>query len=725
MPCFEVVLMCNRFSNAYFGLNPVKKNKMQKRKYILSFLIFIACLAFANADVLNPVKWQITGKQINQQTIRMNFKAQIDKNWHLYGSEIVGEGPVPTTVFYDDTTLFKSIGSLVPDHPPESVYDPNFGIKLPFYDHTVTFTQTLTTLDAVPSKITGFIEFMCCDDKTCIPPAQEEFSVQFNKKSSREKTSPGTSEKENQSVQLSESQIELNLNTNKDTGSGQKNDTVKKEPLTIATAEQEKKPEERSLWIFFLLSLLGGLGGIITPCVFPMIPMTISFFMRSNESRIKSVFSSFVFSFSIILIFIGIGLLVSLTSLGADFTKQISSHWIPNILFFILFIFFTLWFFGVFEIVMPGNIVNKTDKKADKGGIVGAFFMAVTLVLVSFSCTGPIIGAILIKSAGGLAVKPVIGMLGYSLGFALPFFLLSLFPSALKTLPKSGGWLNSVKVVFGFILLALSLVFLNNIDQSYHLQLLNRNVYLAAWISIFTLMGLYLLGKIRMKHDAETSKINTLRLILAIITFTFVVYLIPGLFGAPLKNLSTVLPPKSISGFDLTKNTRPSPVYTDEAHPTFCGDAKYDDILHSPHGLKGYFDYQQGLACARKHDKPLLIIFKGHFCSKCKEMESKVLSDPRVLEKLKKQYVLVSLYVDDRTKLPEDEWVVSKDDGKIKKTIGKKALDIQIANFNANTQPFFVIINPRGEMLSSSNYTLSINAFIDFLDEGVEKFENN
>lgn len=698
---------------------------MQKRKNILSILLFIACLAFTKADVLKPVKWQTTGKQINQQTIRMEFKAQIDKNWHLYGSKIEGKGPVPTSVFYDDSSLFKSIEPLVPDRPPESIYDPNFGIKLPFYNNTVTFTQTLTTHDANPLKITGFIEYMCCDDKTCIPPAQEEFSVQFNNKDSQKKTEPGTSAKETQSIQLSENQTEPGLKARRDTSAEQKNDTVKKEPVTVVSTDQKEKPGERSLWVFFLLSLLGGLGGIITPCVFPMIPMTISFFMRSNESRFKSVFSSFVFSFSIILIFIGIGLLVSLTSLGADFTKQISSHWIPNILFFILFIFFTLWFFGVFEISMPGNIVNKTDKKADKGGIIGAFFMAVTLVLVSFSCTGPIIGAILIKSAGGLAVKPVVGMLGYSLGFALPFFLLSLFPSALKTLPKSGGWLNSVKVVFGFILLALSLVFLNNIDQSYHLQLLNRNVYLAAWISIFTLMGLYLLGKIRMKHDAETSKINTSRLILAIITFTFVVYLIPGLFGAPLKNLSTVLPSKSTSGFDLTKNIHPSPAYTDDMHPTFCGDAKYDDILHSPHNLKGYFNYQQGLACARKHDKPLLIIFKGHFCSKCKEMESKVLSDPRILKKLKNQYVLVSLYVDDRTKLPEDEWVASKDDGKIKKTIGEKALDIQITRFNTNTQPYFAIINPQEEILSSLSYTLSIDSFIDFLDEGGEKFKNN
>ncbi len=694
---------------------------MQNTKYILSIFLLMACLVFAQADVLKPVKWQISGKQTDRQTVRMEFKALIDNGWHLYGSEIEGNGPVPTSVFYEDSSLFKSIGPLVPDNPPESVYDPNFGIKLPYYDHTVTFTQTLVTQSAIPPAIKGFIEYMCCDDKTCIPPVQEDFSVPFNQSGAQVKAETHSSGKEEQTIQLSESQIDLDLNTNTDTAAVPQKDTVKKEPATISDAQQEEKPEERSLWIFFLLSLLGGLGGIITPCVFPMIPMTISFFMRSNENRFKSVVSSFVFSFSIILIFLGIGLLVSLTSLGADFTKQLSSHWIPNSLFFILFIFFTLWFFGVFEIVMPGNIVNKTDKKADKGGIIGAFFMAVTLVLVSFSCTGPIIGAILIKSAGGLALKPVVGMLGYSLGFALPFFLLSLFPSALKTLPKSGGWLNSVKVVFGFILLALSLVFLNNIDQGYHLNLLNRNAYLAAWISIFTLMGFYLLGKIRMKHDAEVSRINTLRLILAIGTFAFVVYLIPGLFGAPLKNLSTVLPSKSTSGFDLTTTIHTTSTYKDDAHPTFCGDAKYDDILHSPHNLKGYFDYEQGLTCAQKNDKPLLVIFKGHFCSKCKEMESKVLSDPRILKKLRQDYVLVSLYVDDRTKLPEAEWINSKEDGKIKKTIGKKALDIQITNFDANTQPYFVIINPQEETLASLSYTLSTETFLEFLDKGKEE----
>jgi len=459
-----------------------------------------------------------------------------------------------------------------------------------------------------------------------------------------------------------------------------------------------------------------------------MIPMTVSFFMHDEENKRKAKFQALVYGISIILIYTVIGTIVAIT-LGANFANFLSTHWLPNIFFFLIFLFFAFSFFGMFEIVLPSWLVNKSDQKAEKGGILGPFFMAFTLVLVSFSCTGPIVGAILVKSAGGQVLEPIIGMFGFSLAFALPFTIFALFPSLMKGLPKSGGWLNSVKVVLGFLELALGLKFLSIADQTYHWGILDREVYLAIWIVIFTLMGFYLLGKIKFSHDSDVPHIGVPRLMLAIITFSFVIYMLPGMWGAPLKALSGYLPPQNSLDFDFQKivretiETSGSQANSNES-TELCDKPKYSDFLHLPHGLKGYFDYEQALQCAKKQNKPLFIDFTGHGCVNCRQMEANVWSDPRVLKKLRENFIVTALYVDDKTELPENEWITSKIDGKVKSSIGKKFADFQISRFNINAQPYYVLLDTSGNLLVQPRaYDLNIDSFIQFLDNGLKNFK--
>jgi thiol:disulfide interchange protein DsbD len=448
--------------------------------------------------------------------------------------------------------------------------------------------------------------------------------------------------------------------------------------------------------------------------------------MREGRKRIKGIMIGLVFGLSIILIYTSIGFIVSLTSVGPDVANVVSTHWIPNLIFFLLFILFAASFLGMFELVLPGKWANTSDRQADKGGYIGAFFMAFTLVLVSFSCTGPIVGALLVQSAGGLALKPIIGMFGFSLAFALPFTLLSIFPAWLSGFPKSGSWLNSIKVVLGFIVLAFSFKFLSTIDQTYHLGILGRDIFLAIWIVIFSMLGFYLLGKLKFANDSDLSHITVPRLFLSIITFSFVVYLIPGLFGAPLKGMASLIPPLTDESFvlnqpgDITSDKQESDKITSTGN---CGPAKYSDFLQMPYDLQGYFDYEEGISCARQLGKPVLLDFKGHSCSTCKVMEAKVWSNPKVLKRLRQNFVIVALYVDDKTKLPESEWITFDSDRSMKKTIGKKNLDFQITQFNTNTLPYYVIIDHNGKPLTKPmGYELDVRKFIDFLDEGVKNF---
>jgi thiol:disulfide interchange protein DsbD len=624
----------------------------------------------------------------------LNFHAVIEPGWHLYGTKLPEGGPVSTTInFTPDSLNYRFTGDLTSLTKPISKFDKIFKLDLTYYSGEAHFTRAIKILNNKPFTVKGSIEYQSCNDETCtMDEADFSFSV---------------------------------------------NESVAAVSSPAQKGEETSLPgdtEQHSLIWFLFFSFLAGLAAILTPCVFPMIPMTVSFFMNSNKTKWEAKFQALVYGASIILIYTLIGTIVAIT-LGADFANWLSTHWLPNVLFFIIFVVFAFSFFGAFEIILPSSWINKSDDKVSKGGAGGAFFMALTLVLVSFSCTGPIVGAILVESAGGMILKPIVGMFGFSLAFALPFTLFALFPQWLSNLPKSGGWLNSVKVFLGFIELALGLKFLSIADQTYHWRILDREVYLALWIVIFALLGIYLLGKIKFAHDSEVKHVSTGRLMLSIVTFSFVVYLIPGMFGAPLKAISGYLPPMTTHDFDLHRIIREEVKLAGASGSTnaniqnfsgnsLCEKPKYSEFLELPHGLEGYFDFEQGLACAIAQNKPIFIDFTGHGCVNCREMEANVWSDSRVLERLKRDFVIVALYVDDKSTMPESDWITSSYDQKVKKTIGKKYADFQISRFGVNAQPYYVIMgNDQKVLVKPTARDLNPDHFVDFLDRGIAAFK--
>jgi thiol:disulfide interchange protein DsbD len=483
----------------------------------------------------------------------------------------------------------------------------------------------------------------------------------------------------------------------------------------------------KGLGLVFWLAFTSGLLALLTPCVFPMIPMTVAFFLK-NEDRKKSIRDGFVFATAIILIYVIIGTLVS-KLVGPDAANWLSTHWIPNVFFFVIFIVFAASFFGAFELVLPASWVNAIDKKADKGGIAGPVFMALTIALVSFSCTGPIVGTVLVESAKGGLSTPIVAMLGFSLAFALPFGLLVIFPSYMKTLPKSGGWLNSVKVVLGFVELAFALKFLSTADQTYHWGILDREIYLALWIVIFSLMAIYLMGKIKFSHDSDVPYWSVTRLMLVITTWSFVVYLVPGMWGAPLKALAGYLPPMHTQDFRLgASETVGATNGNSVAGAVSCQTPKYSGELHIPHGIQGYFDYEEALACAKSLNKPVFIDFTGHGCVNCRKMEEKVWSNPEVLKILKNDYVVVSLYVDDKKiKLSQQEQFKGKFSGKVIKTLGEKNAEIQACYFNSNSQPLYVLMTGNEVLLqhpgSAETFDYNPEKFKVFLQNGLSEFK--
>lgn len=488
---------------------------------------------------------------------------------------------------------------------------------------------------------------------------------------------------------------------------------------------QSTETDNESNLGLFVLAFLSGLAGLLTPCVFPMIPMTVAFFLKDKKSRKKAIFNGLFFGISIIGIYVVIGTLTSFV-FGADAGSFISTHWIPNILFFVIFLVFAFSFFGAFEIVLPAALTNKVDRQADKGGLYGIFFMALTLAIVSFSCTGPIVGTVLVQSAGGQFLRPVIAMLGFGLAFALPFSLFAIFPNWLSNLPKSGGWLNSVKVVFGFLELALALKFLSIVDQTYHWHILDREVYLSLWIIIFLLMGIYLLGKLKFSHDSDLPYLKVPRLLMAVCTLAFVMYMIPGLWGAPLKFLSGYLPPMSTQDFDINRSIRESQGLSGN----MCKKPTYAGQLHIPNGLNGYFDYEEALSCARELKKPLFLDFTGHGCVNCRKMEEKVWSDPRVLKILNEEYVIASLYVDDKKiKLPESEWFIGRFSKKLIKTLSDKNTEIEICYFNKTSQPLYCLLDGKENLLQKpegseiNNKQFDTEEFLKFLENGLAEFK--
>ena len=481
-------------------------------------------------------------------------------------------------------------------------------------------------------------------------------------------------------------------------------------------------------WGLILQAILWGFAMLLTPCVFPMVPMTVSFFLKGSESVAQGRFKAGMYGFFIVMLYtLPIAILIVVTriiggeSVTADIFNWIATHWLPNILFFIIFMVFAASFFGAFEITLPQSLVNKSDKGSDKKGLAGVFFMALTLVLVSFSCTGPIVGNVLIQatSSNGAWWIPIVTMLAFSVAFALPFTLLAFFPSLLKDLKKSGGgWLNTVKVVMGFIEVALGFKFLSMADQTYHWGLLDREIYLAIWIVTFSLLGFYLLGKLKFAHDDDVPHISVTRLSLAIVVFSFVVYMVPGMWGAPLSGLSGYLPPISTQDYVVSAGSGTHAVVSNA--PAQTAEKKYD-FLHLPHNLDGYFDLEDALAAAKESGKPVFVDVTGHACVNCREMEQRVWSDPAALEILRNDFVICALYVDDKHKLPEEDWVTDAETGKVYKDLGRVNSYIARAEFNVNAQPNYVLLSPDGEILvPTHSYDLSVENFVKFLKSGVE-----
>jgi thiol:disulfide interchange protein len=657
------------------------------KRVLFNTAAFLLLTFSANSQIYDPVTWDFSYEKKSENSYELVFTAVIEKGSHIYAMDIPEGGPIPTSFSFNTPAGFNLEGKTYEVTKPEEVFDEAFGFKIKSFSDTAQFRQKVTTEN--PSfTVAGVVNFMSCNNTTCSPPEDVEFSIKIgDQDKALTKMSGG-------------------------------NQILFSEPAKSGSG----------LLKFFLLSLLAGFAGVLTPCVFPMIPMTVAFFSQGSENRTKSIIKAIIFGISIVFIYTLLGIIVSLTSAGAGFANTLSTHWIPNLVFFALFVLFAISFFGAFEIVLPNKWVSEADSRVDKGGMISAFFMGLTTVIVSFSCTGPIVGALLVEAASGDVLRPTLGMLGFGLAFALPFTIFALFPSIMRRMPKSGGWLNSVKVVLGFIMLAFSLKFLMTIDSVYSFKILSRDIYLAIWIVIFTLMGLYLMGKIKFKHDSDLPYIGTFRLFLIIAVFSFVVYLITGLFGAPLKELSALLPSPETSKFNLSRiisenKTGPAPAMPSVFSSELCLKPLYDDIFDMPLGLAGYYDYKQGLKCAKEQGKPVFLDFKGHACANCKLMEAKVWSDPEVLRRLRNNFVIVSLYVDDRTLLPESEWITSSVDGKIKKTIGKINEDLEISRFKTNALPLYVIADHDGNPLNKPMPTnMNVEEYKKWLDEGVELF---
>ena len=656
------------------------------------FALFLFTVLSVSGQIYDPVTWEFGYEKKEGNKYEIILTAIIQEGSHIYAMSVPDGGPIPTSFSFDTLDAYKLEGITYEVDQPVEKMDEAFGFKIKTFSNRAEFRQKITAIDQSFS-VTGVVNFMACNNQTCSPPKDVEFSVAISTGAA------GVSENEGGKITSSSN-----------------------------TAAETIPAPGSGLVKFFLISLLAGFAGVLTPCVFPMIPMTVAFFSQGSDNKGRSVAKALIFGLSIILIYSSLGIIVSLTSAGAGFASALSTHWIPNIIFFILFVVFATSFFGAFEIILPNKWASGADSKVDQGGMVAAFFLGLTTVIVSFSCTGPIVGALLVEAASGDVLRPTIGMVGFGIAFALPFTIFALFPSVMSKMPKSGGWLNSVKVVLGFIMLAFSMKFLMTVDSVYNINLLSRDLFLAIWIVIFSLMGFYLLGKIKFSHDSDLPYIGTFRLFLVIAVFSFVVYLVPGLFGAPLNSLSSFLPSKSKSQFNLpliiSQNRGTSPTLNYQPSlSSLCSEPKHGDIFDMPLGLSGYFDLNQGLACAKEQGKPVLIDFKGHACANCKLMEAKVWSDPEVLRRLRDNFVIIALYVDDRTQLPEDEWITSETDGKIKKTIGKINEDLEISRFKTNALPLYVIADHEGNpVIKPMPTNLNVDEYKNWLDEGVSAF---
>ena len=682
----------------------------------------LALLALvAQAQILTPVKWKIKlddkGGAPEKEIV---FTATADKGWHLYDMNLPEGGPVSTSFTFETLNGAELIGQPVPSVKPTTVYDEQFAMNLRWYPGTVSFIQKLKITDPAKFKVEGEVEFMACNDETCLPPDQIPFS--FDKKSIHvdpalaANSSTTEVDKEDATAIQPDTQVvaeeasELNTpdpaaKETPATTSPKASDSLTDSPnLWSPVIDQLKAFGDSTVsaadtsWLFiFFAGFLGGLIALLTPCVWPMIPMTVSFFLKRTKDRKKAIRDAITYGLSIIVIYLVMGLLIT-GIFGASALNDLSTNAIFNILFFLLLVVFAVSFFGAFELVLPASWTSKLDSKADSTtGILSIFFMSFTLVLVSFSCTGPIIGTLLVQAASmGTAVGPAIGMFGFALALSIPFSVFAIFPNMLQSMPKSGGWLNSVKVVLGFLELALALKFLSVADLAYGWRLLDREAFIVLWIVIFSLLGVYLLGKIKFSHDSEVKYVSVPRLFMAIISFAFAIYMVPGLWGAPLKAISAFAPPLYTQDFNLYKN---------EVHAAFD-------------------DYESGMAYAKKVNKPVMIDFSGFGCVNCRKMEASVWTDPKVKQMLENDYVLITLMVDDKTKLPQP--IEIQENGKTRKlkTIGDKWSYLQRSKFGSNAQPFYILLNDEGQPLGPSYaFNEDVSKYIQFLQNGLKEFK--
>jgi thiol:disulfide interchange protein len=674
-------------------------------KRLLPTLAFLAITLTTTAQILEPVKWSFAAKRTSVNEAEIIFTATIDKGWYLYAQDIPEGGPVPTSFNFEESNAFQLIGKTIEPKAIEK-FDEIFKMDLRYFDGKPVFRQKIRPLTNDEFKVLGYVEFMCCDNTSCLPPTAIDFEL----------TIPAFESDEPLSGIIGELDIV----------SPEGDDEAKQETAVISAFDDPISGgtgERSGLWYIFFAGIVGGLLALLTPCVFPMIPMTVSYFIRNTSNKAKGRTDALIYGISIVIIYVLLGTGVSMI-FGSDGLNQLSTSPVFNIFFFILLIVFAAAFFGLFELQLPSSWTTAIDNKAEKtGGFIGLFLMALVLVLVSFSCTGPIIGTLLVEAAvSGNKLSPIVGMTGFSVALAIPFTLLAVFPSMLGSIPKSGGWLNSVKVVLAFLLLAFSLKFLSVADSVGQWGLMSRDVFIAIWIVIFIMLGFYLLGKLKFHHDDDLPYISVPRAFLAIISFSFAVYLIPGLWGAPLTTISSFAPPVTSQVFSVNTQTGGSPGV---AATELTSLPEGYHTKEGAYGLVKFLEYEEGLEYARKTGKPVFLDFTGHGCVNCRKMEAAVWSDPQVLQRLRNEFVIISLYVDDRTRLDEADQYVSEFSGRRIRTIGNKWSDFQAIRYGVNSQPYYVLLDHQERRLAQPyGYNSNVRQFIEFLDTGIEGFKN-
>ncbi|CAD0004699.1 protein-disulfide reductase DsbD family protein [Flavobacterium chungangense] len=641
---------------------------------IIAFMVLFSSCVFG--QMYNPVKWSTSVEKISETEFILKAEATIQSGWHLYGQYIEEGGPSPTLFTFDNSKKPFELIDKTTEEKGHEVMDKIFNMKIKYFEDKALFCQKVKFNSNDVFDITAEVEFMVCDDKNCLPPASEELVFKLP--------------------------------------------NAKKTPLAetpvVKDAPEKPKKDSRGLVSIFIIAFLSGFAALLTPCVFPMIPMTVSFFTKQSKTKAAGIRNALIYGLSIIIIYVLLGSIVT-AFFGADSLNALSTNVWFNIIFFILLVVFACSFLGAFEIMLPNSLANKVDSQADKGGLIGIFFMALALAIVSFSCTGPIVGTLLVEAASKGGIAPIVGMLGFSTAIALPFSLFAAFPGWLNALPKSGGWLNTVKVVLGFLELALAFKFLSNADLVLQLHWLEREVFLAIWIAVFGVLAFYLLGKITLPHDSPLNHISVGRLSFGLIVLTFTIYLIPGLWGAPLKIISGFPPPMHYS-------ESPDGVGGSKVHAETSNNSLPEGAEYGPQNIITFHDYEKGMQYAKKIEKPVLLDFTGYACVNCRKMEELVWSNPKVLGVLINDLVLISLYVDDKKELPETEQYVSETTGKKIKTIGNKWSDLQIKTYKANAQPFYVIVDHNSASLTeTSAYNPDIEEYYNWLQSGIKNFK--